>query len=207
MHPLNPFYFGVYGGSEQSGFLESDSAAAPFFRARGYLPSAKTLVLQKRLDRPANVVDGRFPGLRRRFQVEVVASAQTASWWQECVLGPVEPVEFRLQETANGQLAGRVRIWEMEGLSWRWGSPSVGLVDLLVEERFRRQGLAKLLLANVLQYLQDQYFAIVEVHVGETNQPARALFRGLGFEEVDAGSSYQKQNLETQARQSAMTYQ
>ena len=80
----------------------------------------------------------------------------------------------------------------MEGLSWRWGAPSVGVVDLFVHEPFRRQGLAKLLLANVLQYLQDQYFAIVEVHVGEIDQPALALFRGLGFEPVDAGSSYHK---------------
>jgi ribosomal protein S18 acetylase RimI-like enzyme len=198
-HPLNPFYFGLYGGSEQPGFLESDSAAAAFFQARGYSPSAKTLALQKRLDRPANVVDGRFPGLRRRFQVEVLASVQGLSWWHECVLGPVEPVEFRLQETASGQLAGRVRIWEMEGLSWRWGAPSVGLVDLFVHEPFRRQGLAKLLLANVLQYLQDQYFAIVEVQVGEINQPVVALFRGLGFEPVDAGTSYQKRIVEKSA--------
>jgi ribosomal protein S18 acetylase RimI-like enzyme len=192
MAPLNPFYLGLYGGSEQPGFLESDPQAARFFTARGYAPSETSLVLQRRLDRPLNVADGRFPGLRRRFQVEVAACVRTTSWWHECVLGPVEPVEFRLQETGTGQLAARARIWEMEGFSWRWGAPSVGVIDLSVEEGLRRQGLAKLLLVNILQYLQDQYFAIVEAHVREGNVAALNLYRALGFEQVDVGRSYRK---------------
>ena len=80
----------------------------------------------------------------------------------------------------------------MEGFSWRWGAPSVGLIDLSVEEGLRRQGLAKLLLVNILQYLQDQYFAIVEAHVREANVPALNLYRALGFEQVDVGRSYRK---------------
>jgi ribosomal protein S18 acetylase RimI-like enzyme len=191
MAPLNPFYLGLYGGSEQPGFLESETQAAHFFESRGYAPFQTSLVLQRRLDRPLNVVDGRFPGLRRRFQVDVSAGARTASWWHECVLGPVEPVEFRLQDSGTQQ-AARAKIWEMEGFSWRWGAPSVGLFDLVVEETLRRQGLAKLLLVNILQYLQDQYFAIVEAHVREANVPALNLYRALGFEQVDVGRSYRK---------------
>ena len=34
MFPHNPFYFGLYGGSEASGVLESDKAAGPFLRRR-----------------------------------------------------------------------------------------------------------------------------------------------------------------------------
>jgi ribosomal protein S18 acetylase RimI-like enzyme len=192
MAPLNPFYLGLYGGSEQPGFLESDPQAGSFFKARGYSPSDTSLVLQRRLDRPLNVADGRFPGLRRRFPVDMAAGVRTTSWWQECVLGPVEPVEFRLQETGAAQPAARARIWEMEGFSWRWGAPSVGVIDFSVEERLRRQGLAKLLLVNILQYLQDQYFAIVEAHVREGNVPALNLYRALGFEQVDVGRSYRK---------------
>jgi ribosomal protein S18 acetylase RimI-like enzyme len=104
----------------------------------------------------------------------------------------VEPVEFRLQETGTGQPAARARIWEMEGFSWRWGAPSVGLIDLSVEEGLRRQGVAKLLLVNILQYLQDQYFAIVEAQVREGNVSALNLYRALGFEQVDVGHSYRK---------------
>jgi ribosomal protein S18 acetylase RimI-like enzyme len=191
MAPCNPFYLGLYGGSEQPGFLESEPQAGRFFEARGYAASQTSIVLQRRLDRPLNVVDGRFPGLRRRFQVDVSAGARTASFWNECVLGPVEPVEFRLQDSGTRH-AARAKIWEMEGFSWRWGAPSVGLFDLVVEEALRRQGLAKLLLVNILQYLQDQYFAIAEAHVRDANVPALNLYRALGFEQVDVGRSYRK---------------
>src|SRR5207237_9658598 len=38
MHPLNPFYFGLYGGSELPGVLDSDAAMGPFLRKHGYQP-------------------------------------------------------------------------------------------------------------------------------------------------------------------------
>src|SRR5262249_6394685 len=34
--PGNPFYFGLYGGSQSAGFLESDRTAGPFLGRHGY---------------------------------------------------------------------------------------------------------------------------------------------------------------------------
>jgi ribosomal protein S18 acetylase RimI-like enzyme len=80
----------------------------------------------------------------------------------------------------------------MEGFSSRWGVPAVGLLDYEVVERARRLGVGKYLLATILKQLQDQYFQIVEVHIDETNEPAKNFLSQLGFEQVDVSRSYQK---------------
>lgn len=190
--PLNPFYFGVYGGSDSPGFLASDLAAAPFFKARGYLPEGSCLVFNRNLNQPLSVVDTRFPAMRRAYEVRVLPRGGIANWWRECTLGPIEILEFRLEETATRKLAARAGVWEMEGFSWRWGVPAVGLLDLTVREDARRQGLGKYLLTSVLRYLQDQYFGVVEAQVAEHDQAGVKVLQSTGFAQVDVGRIYRK---------------
>src|SRR6266851_7294174 len=101
MRPTNPFYFGLYGGSDQPGFLASDTAAAPFMEYQGYGAWSTCLVFQRRLDQPVNVTDVRFAALRKKFDLRVVPRTSPGTWWQECVLAPLEPLEFRL---GNGRI-------------------------------------------------------------------------------------------------------
>src|SRR5207245_636588 len=138
------------------------------------------------------IADARFPGLRRRYDVRVVPRLGAGSWWQECVLGPIELVEFRLEEKGSGRVAARTCVWEMDGFSWRWSHPAVGIVQIEVCPELRRQGLAKFLLAQMLHYLQEQFFGVAEVQARADNQPAHELFRSLGFAQVDTGHSYKK---------------
>jgi ribosomal protein S18 acetylase RimI-like enzyme len=192
MAPLDPFYFALHGGSDLPGFLESESEAGPFLQRHGYQADETCLVFQRVLSQPMNVVDARFALLRRRFEVRIVPRAGTISWWQEAVLGPVELVEFRLEEKLTGHTVARAAVWEMDLFSWRWNTPSVGLLEVQTREELRRQGLAKYLLAQTLRYLQDQFFGLVEFQVREPNATAIALIRGLGFEQVDKGHRYKK---------------
>ncbi len=195
MRPMNPFYFGLYGGSDLPGFLTSDASAEPFLLHHGYRVYDTCLVYQRALQQTLNVVDARFAALRRRFEVQVAPRSGIQSWWQECVLGPVELIDFFLEEKATAQIVARASVWEMEGFSWRWNQPAVGIADLDVRTDLRRQGLAKFLLAQLLRYLQDQFFGIVEVQTMERNEAAIQLYRGLGFEQVDTGRIYQKQTV------------
>jgi ribosomal protein S18 acetylase RimI-like enzyme len=192
MRPMNPFYFGLYGGSDLPGLLTSDAVAEPFLLHRGYHIHETCLVYQRALQQALNIVDARFAALRRRFDVQVAARTGIQSWWQECVLGPIEMIDFFLQEKGTGQMVARAAIWEMEGFSWRWNQPAVGIADLEVRADLRRQGLAKFLLAQLLRYLQDQFFGVVEVQTMERNEAALKLYQGLGFEQVDTGRIYQK---------------
>jgi len=192
MPPFHPFYLGLYGGSNLPGFLASDQDAEPFLRHRGYQVHGTTLVFHRSLGDPVNVADGRFPALRRRFELRMAPRSAANSWWQECVQGPVEVVDFLLVDKPNGAIAARAPVWEMDGFSWRWNQPAVGILSIEVREDLRRQGLAKLLFAQLLRYLQEQFFAVAEVQVNQADQAAINFCQGLGFQQVDIGRLYRK---------------
>jgi ribosomal protein S18 acetylase RimI-like enzyme len=190
--PDKPFYLGVYGGSNAPGFLRSDADIEPFLLARGYVPDRRVNVFDRRLDTALNIVDARFGALRRKYDPQALPQARLGSWFRECVLGPLEPSEFRLDDKATGQTAARAMFWEMTDYGWRWGAPPAGVVDVQVRNDLRRQGLGKFLLAQLLRHLQEQYFAVAEVQVPEEEETAATLFRSLGFVQVDVGVSYVK---------------
>src|SRR5262249_26264333 len=164
-----------------------DAAAEPFLVKRGYHVHDTCLIFQRQLMRPLNVVDTRFVGLRSQYDVVVSPLMGITSWWDECVRGPIELIEFRLEEKGTSKLAARVRAWEMEGFSWRWNLPAVGLVSFEVRQDLRGKGMGKFLLAQILRYLQDQFFGLVELHVTQNNEAGVRLCRGLGFDQVDVG--------------------
>jgi ribosomal protein S18 acetylase RimI-like enzyme len=189
----NPFYFGLYGGAVCSGFLLSDAAAEPFFLNHGYRVAQTLLVLQRPLDMSLRIVDPRFTLVRNSCQIRLQTPRQLSCREQECTIGVVEPVEFRLEDKSTGTVKCRTLMWEMEGFTNRWGAPAVGLLDYQTDPASRRLGLGKYLLATILKQLQDQYFQVVEVHIDESNEPAKSFLSQLGFEQVDVSRSYQKE--------------
>jgi ribosomal protein S18 acetylase RimI-like enzyme len=193
MAPLNPFYFGLYGGSDTPGFLRSDADAEPFLTARGYRVARTCLALQRRLDGPVNVIDGRFPAVRQQYEVAITSRSSLTSWWHECVLGPVELLEFRLDDKTTGQSAARAVVWDMEGYWHRWNQPVLGILDLWVREDVRRRGLARFLLAQLLRQLQEQFFTLAEIQAPADSEAGLKLCQGLGFEQVDVGQSYRRE--------------
>lgn len=190
--PNAPFGFGLYGGSNCPGFLLSDPDADPFFKALGYEAHARTQVFHKKLDQPLTLADPRFASLRRRYDTQLLRSASVMSWWHDNVWGTLEPVEFRMLDKLTGLPAARAIVWELEGYGWRWGTPAAGLFDIQVRDDLRRQGLAKLLLGQVIRLLQDQFFGLLELQVPEERPEAIGLCQTVGFEQVDTGVSYRK---------------
>jgi GNAT superfamily N-acetyltransferase len=51
MRPLNPFYFGLYGGADSPGFLTSDPGAGPFLEHHGYQGWSTCIVHDRRLEK------------------------------------------------------------------------------------------------------------------------------------------------------------
>ena len=191
--PYCPFGFGLYGGTNCPGFLASDTGADPFFRSLGYEPAGNTLVFHKKLDAPISITDARFGMLRKRYETQVMRAAGVPSWWHECVWGTLDPVEFRMvDKLSNNFIASRAIVWELEGYGWRWGFPAAGVLDIQVREDLRRQGLAKLLLSQILRFLQDQFFGICEIHAAENCVELAGLCRSATMEHVDTGTTYIK---------------
>jgi ribosomal protein S18 acetylase RimI-like enzyme len=191
--PHCPYGFGLYGGTNCPGFLASDAGADPFFRSLGYAPAGTTLVFQKKLDAPLSIPDPRFGMLRRRYETQVMRAASVISWWHECVWGTLDPVEFRVvDKLANNFIVARAIVWELEGYGWRWGFPAAGVLDIQTRGDVRRQGLAKLLLSQVLRFLQDQFFGIAELHAPADDAALVGLCRSVTLEHVDTGTTYLK---------------
>ena len=189
MYPLNPYTFGLYGGSYSPGFLDSDAQARPFLKHRGYVVERTALVFQRAMGQPVAVSDGRFAAHRLRYEIHSQPFQET-TWWQECILGPIEVFEYRLQDKLTGRVAARALLWEMETYTGRWNEHAVGITDLVVSDDLRRQGLAKFLLTQILRYLHDQFFSIVEVQTLADNTAAIDLLGKLEFRQVDAGHIY-----------------
>ena len=102
----DPFYLGLYGGSDLPGFLASDADAEPFLTRQGYRVADTTLVLHRRLDKPLTLADPRFAACRRQYEVRMAPRGKGGTWWREGVLGPVELLEFHLTEK-GGQTVAR----------------------------------------------------------------------------------------------------
>ncbi|HJZ59490.1 MAG TPA: GNAT family N-acetyltransferase, partial [Gemmataceae bacterium] len=56
----------------------------------------------------------------------------------------------------------------------------------------RRQGLAKLLISQILRFLQDQFFGICEVQAPSDRPDVVALCKASTMEQVDLGTTYLK---------------
>lgn len=190
--PAKPFFLGLYGGSNAPGFLESDTEIHPFLLKHGYQPHRKISVFCRRVDTPLNIVDPRFAPLRRKYETQVIPQARLGSWWRESVLGPLEPSEFRLDDKKTGLTVARAMFWEMKDYGWRWGAPAAGVLDVQVRSEFRRQGIGKHLVAQLLRHLAEQYFGIVEVQIPSDEADAIKMFQALGFTQADTGLSYLK---------------
>jgi ribosomal protein S18 acetylase RimI-like enzyme len=190
--PRNPFTFGIYGGSGSAGFLDSDTDARPFLERHGYRPEAARVVLQRPLEGPPAVADGRFSEYRQRFEIHA-GPRHGLSWWEESVLGPVELHEFRLVEKGGQRSAARATLWEMEPYNARWGQHAVGLAELETAPELRRQGLAKFLLAQLMLHLHEQFFTLLEAQAPEGDVAALGLFQKLGFQQVDVGRAFRRE--------------
>ncbi len=191
MYPLNPYSFGVYGGSYSPGFLDSDPLAQPFFEHHGYAVTSSCSIFQRSLKHTLAIADGRFAAHRLRYEIHS-NPFQGTTWWQECILGPVELYEYRLQDKLTGRTAARTLLWEMETYMPRWNEHAIGITDIVIAAELRRQGLAKYLMAQLLRYLQEQYFGMVEVQVQSDNTAGISLFHSLGFDQIDIGHIYRK---------------
>ena len=62
--------------------------------------------------------------------------------------------------------------------------PEAELPDIVVDEKYRGQGLGRQLLSKALEELEGRGIDTIFLEVRVSNTPARRLYEGLGFEEI-----------------------
>jgi ribosomal protein S18 acetylase RimI-like enzyme len=187
--PLNPFYWGLYGGSEFSGVLETDQAFLRAAERAGYEPVATTVLLEADLSRP-EARDPKAALLRRQTRLEVTEDALPEGWWEALAIGMFRPTALRLLDRATGAVLARATTWDMAGFERVDGRVRTGLVGLEVEPEHRRKGLGRFLVAEVLRRARDESAAVVSAQTAATNTPALALYDALGFAPIETATLF-----------------
>jgi len=192
IRPLNPFYFGLYGGSELPGVLDTDVITRQVYTARGYREIERTVIFQLDLSRFQPPVSRQQIQIRRRTFVESIVDPPPRSWWEASTVGDFDLTRFELLPRGGGQRLASATFRSMEpAFSGRFAR-AVGLIDLHVDPTSRRQGIATFLLSEAMRHLDHQAIALVEAQTMRENSAALALYRKLGFQEVAGAGVFRK---------------
>lgn len=191
--PRDPFYFGLYGGSALSGFLESDVNAAPFCQAVGYAPVERRLILQRDLREKKEPIDMRLIANRRSMQLAITDRPEKMTFCWASRFGRFEILRFLLAPKKGGPPVAEVTCFGLDLFLHGSSQRIVGLADLFVGPAERRKGYGKTLLLDVFRRLRDEMVTHAELHAPESNTALVGLLKSIGFEQVDAGVIYRKE--------------
>jgi ribosomal protein S18 acetylase RimI-like enzyme len=189
--PNNPFLFGLQGGCTNVGVVLDEEATTGFLQRHHYVPHRELGIYRRSLARLPLPMDSRFGSIRGSFDI-IACGLRHTTWWQESILGPIDAVEYRLQDRATGAIPAQMVLWDMDTFCMHWGESCVGLMELSVLENWRRLGLGKYLLFNVLRHLRERSFAQFEATADPADPAMLGLLRSLEFERVGAGLCYRK---------------
>ena len=194
IRPLDPFYLGLYGGSELPGVLHSDRLSRELFASHGYREIDRTLVMRRELDDFQAVIDRQQMQIRRRMIVEVSEDPPARSWWEACTTGPFDLTRFELIPRGGGPAVARAVFRGMEPAGSIGIDRAAGLIELSVEPPHRRKGLAVFLLSEAFRQFIRQGVVLVEAQAMQHNGAALGMYHKLGFRQVGQGSVFRKQS-------------
>jgi GNAT superfamily N-acetyltransferase len=191
LFPLNPFYWGVYGGSEGSGILSNHRLFHRAAIARGYEPAGTTVLLEADLGQP-DPRDPRTPLIRRQTQVEFVEDALPPQWWQNLAIGDFPLSDALLLAKSDGRVLARASTWDMRWFGREENRSRAGLLDVHVPAEHRRKGYARFLVGEILRRARANLVHCFEVQTFAENHPALALYASLGFVPFEQSTLYRR---------------
>jgi ribosomal protein S18 acetylase RimI-like enzyme len=188
--PVNPFYWGIYGGSEFAGILDTHASFRGAATRLGYAPAATTTIFELDFAR-GEIKDPRALLFRRQFRLEMTEDVLPNGWWQALSIGLFRPTLFQLIEKPTSQVVAHATTWDIaSGYGIADGRTRVGLIEVEVDSRMRRKGYGRHMLSEILRIVRGRSTEVVSVQTSLTNEPALGLYRSLGFEPVGASTLY-----------------
>lgn len=190
--PNDPFYFGIYGGSQPAGFLASDAAADPFLQKLGYVPISQRLVFQRQLQDRSSPGGLRLMGVRRSTELSIPKDPTPRSWWWSTRPGRLDSLEMALVAKSGGTPLASVTVVGLDFYVARWQQRGIGLMDLCVGEQFRRKGYGQALLVEVCRRVREEMISLAEAHADAQDSAAIKVLKSAGFTQIDTGTVYHK---------------
>ncbi len=192
IQPLNPFYLGLYGGSELPGVLDSDVVARNLYQSHEYQEIERTRIAQVDLSRFEAVIDRSQMQIRRQMVVEETIDFPTRNWWEACTLGEFDLTRFEMVPRGGGPAVARAIFRSMEPAGTNSSGRRSGLIEFHVDSAYRRRGYAVFLLSEVFRQFARQGITTVEAQTMESNAPAINLYQKLGLKPIGEGRVYRK---------------
>lgn len=188
-YPLNPFYWGLYGGSEFAGILARHDRWHRIAGQLGYKAVSSTTILEADLEQPGPR-DPRAAILRRQTRIDFHEEELPKNWWISLALGDFHPAQICLRTKLDDQLIGWAGTWDMSWFSRTDGRARMGVIDFEIALAYRRQGYGRFLLSEILRSAREQMFSIAQLQTNSENQAALALYASAGFHPVDETTLY-----------------
>jgi ribosomal protein S18 acetylase RimI-like enzyme len=190
--PINPFYWGVYGGSECAGVLSSHIAFQRAALSAGYEPVSTSVLLQANLSSP-EPRDPKGVILRRQTRIDIIDDAQSPDWWESAAIGIFRPTLYRLvSRTADERELAHASTWEMAGFGRSDGRVHLALHAVEVAPDVRRRGYGRHIIGEIMKKARSQWNEVIDVQTLSTNQPALGLYESLGFVRVETSTLFRK---------------
>ena len=188
----NPFYLGLYGGSEPNGWLESAEGVAEFVRSRGLELRDRFLVYQRDLSSTTDPVSVKLMNNRRKYQLVFTAMPHQMSWWWATRFGRLETVSCTLLPKKGGQPVAFANCYGLDLYIDKWSRRAIGISDVFVPEEFRRNGFAQTLVVEICRRMKGELVSLVEIQANAANAAGVGLLDSLRFEQVDVGGVYSR---------------
>lgn len=189
---VNPFYLGLYGGSQLPGILDSDTELSELFSGAGYRPQQNNSILQRRISDFRPIVDRQQMQIRRRHQITASFDPPPKSWWDACVVSQLNCTHFQVSAREGGQSIGTATFWDIEPLASSWGIHAGGLLEFEMGADHRTEGIGLFLLGEAMRQLQSHGITMVEVQIPADQSLDASMYQRLGFEQVDSGTVFAK---------------
>ena len=100
---------------------------------------------------------------------QVIVDPPSKTWWEACTLGAFELVRFEVIPRSGGAAVATATFRSMDLNPAMSRARSVGLVDVWVDESFRRRGLSIFLLSEAFRQFMREGTATVEVQAMQHN--------------------------------------
>ena len=152
----------------------------------------RTLIMHCDLSRFETVFDRRQMEIRRRMIVQVSADPPSRTWWEASTWGEFDMTRFALMPRGVSYARGLRRVPQHGTDRQHRLRAAQGLMELHVDQAFRRRGLAVFLLTEAFrQFLRDG-IAVVETQALQSDAAALGLFAKLRLKQVAQGSLWRK---------------
>lgn len=192
MLPNGCFYLGLGPGDSMAGATTSERRVCDWIGKAGFVSCLPTNQWELDLADYQPPIDRVQIQIRRGCHVERLADEPALPWWQACLLGHTDPIQFRLTSRSDGELLCEALYWSVaaelqsvpESLLWLW-PPQVPSEAQVADQ-------IVFLLGEACRQLQAERVDTIRTVSAASDTRLNAILRRLQFKAIHNGVVFEK---------------